>query len=57
LFHIHGSADRLIPASRVKATHVVPDAGHLVNVTHAGEVNAFIRRVLDREQPAPAGNV
>jgi pimeloyl-ACP methyl ester carboxylesterase len=46
VFHVHGGADRLIPASRVAANHVVPGAGHLVNVTHAAEVNAFVGRAL-----------
>jgi hypothetical protein len=30
---------------------VVAGAGHLVNLTHAGEVNAFVRGVLDRSEP------
>jgi pimeloyl-ACP methyl ester carboxylesterase/N-acetylglutamate synthase-like GNAT family acetyltransferase len=44
---IHGADDRLIRARRVRAEREVPDAGHLVNVTHAEEVNAFLRAVLD----------
>ena len=46
VFHVHGGADRLIPAARVAANRVVPGAGHLVNVTHAEEVNAFVKGVL-----------
>jgi pimeloyl-ACP methyl ester carboxylesterase len=49
VFHIHGATDRLIPSRRVRATAVVAGGGHLINVTHADEVNAFVRRVLDRE--------
>lgn len=43
VFHIHGDRDRLIPASRVAADHYVHDGGHLINMTHADEVNAYIR--------------
>jgi pimeloyl-ACP methyl ester carboxylesterase len=46
VFHIHGEADRLSPAARVSANRVVPGAGHLLNVTHADEVNAFLSDVL-----------
>jgi pimeloyl-ACP methyl ester carboxylesterase len=46
VYHVHGGADRLIPAARVSANRVVPGAGHLVNVTHAEDVNGFQRGVL-----------
>jgi pimeloyl-ACP methyl ester carboxylesterase len=46
VYHVHGGADRLIPASRVSANRVIPGGGLLVNVTHADEVNAFLREVL-----------
>jgi pimeloyl-ACP methyl ester carboxylesterase len=42
---IHGGQDHLVPASRVKADVVVPEAGHLLSMTHPAEVNAFIRRI------------
>lgn len=42
---IHGSEDRLIGAARVEAEVVVPGGGHLINVTHAAEVNAFLHAV------------
>jgi pimeloyl-ACP methyl ester carboxylesterase len=44
--HVHGTADRLIPASRVEATRLVDGAGHLVNVTHAAAVNEAIAAAL-----------
>lgn len=40
--HIHGGADRIIPCKRVQPDVIVPGAGHLLNVTHADAVNAFI---------------
>ncbi len=45
--HVHGQRDRIIPARRVAADVVVPGAGHLLNLTHPDEVNAFLRRWLD----------
>jgi pimeloyl-ACP methyl ester carboxylesterase len=39
---IHGQNDRLIPFVRSGADHVIPDGGHLINLTHADEVNQFI---------------
>lgn len=45
--HIHGSDDRLIGAARVNAEVVVLGAGHLLNVSHAAAVNAFLRSVVD----------
>jgi pimeloyl-ACP methyl ester carboxylesterase len=52
VFHIHGTADRLVPLRRVRPTEVVPGGGHLINVTHAEQVNAFVRRVLASPSPA-----
>jgi pimeloyl-ACP methyl ester carboxylesterase len=46
LFHIHGKRDRMIRASRVTADVLVPDAGHLINLSHALQVNDFIHKVL-----------
>jgi pimeloyl-ACP methyl ester carboxylesterase len=42
--HIHGSDDELIPNARVKADEVIPGGGHLINVTHADQVNAFLAK-------------
>ena len=40
---IHGRRDLLIPARRVEADEYIPGGGHMINVTHAKEVNAFLR--------------
>ncbi len=45
VFHIHGSRDLLIPATKVQPTHVVQGAGHLMNLTHPEPVRDFIREV------------
>jgi len=36
----------MIRASMVTADSLVPDGGHLVNLSHAAQVNDFIRKVL-----------
>jgi len=46
VFHIHGGRDPLIPARRVEADVVIPNGGHLINVTHADQVNAFLAKAL-----------
>jgi pimeloyl-ACP methyl ester carboxylesterase len=45
VFHIHGRRDLLIPLRRVDADEVIRDGGHLINITHASQVNAFISKV------------
>jgi pimeloyl-ACP methyl ester carboxylesterase len=45
---IHGGRDHLVPASRVNADVVVPEAGHLLSLTHPAEVSAFLRGVTER---------
>jgi pimeloyl-ACP methyl ester carboxylesterase len=42
VFHIHGDRDRLIPCRKVSPDRVIHEAGHLINITHADEVNQFI---------------
>jgi pimeloyl-ACP methyl ester carboxylesterase len=44
VYHIHGSDDELIPASSVQADQVIAGGGHLLNVTHADAVNAFLAK-------------
>ena len=39
---IHGEQDRVIPCRPQDCDAVLPGAGHLVNVTHADAVNAFL---------------
>ncbi len=42
VFHIHGSDDEWIPLRSVQPDQVIPGGGHLINLTHAAEVNAFL---------------
>ena len=46
IHQIHGAHDRVLPASRTRADVIVPGAGHLLSLTHAAEVNRFIRDAL-----------
>jgi pimeloyl-ACP methyl ester carboxylesterase len=46
VYQIHGACDRIIPLRGVTPEVVIPDGGHLINMTHAREVNAFLRRHL-----------
>jgi pimeloyl-ACP methyl ester carboxylesterase len=40
--HIHGDADAVMPISRVRPDRVVAGAGHLLALTHASAVNAYL---------------
>jgi pimeloyl-ACP methyl ester carboxylesterase len=47
VYHIHGERDRTIPCPTSGVDRVVPGGGHLINLTHADDVNRFIeRRIL-----------
>ena len=45
--HIHGGADRIIPCDPTCTDHIIPGAGHLMNMTHANEVNVRIIRFIE----------
>jgi len=47
VFQIDGGRDRVIPARRVKADVLIPGGGHMINVSHAEEVNAFLDNALN----------
>ena len=42
VFQVHGRRDRFIPVARVRPDRVIDEGFHLINLTHAGEVNAFV---------------
>ena len=44
--HIKGDRDNVLPHYLCRPTHLVRGAGHLMNMTHAREVNAIISRHL-----------
>lgn len=46
--HIHGASDLTLPPGGIGADEVVAGAGHLLVMTHASAVNAFIGRAIDQ---------
>ncbi len=40
--HVHGAKDRLIPPRRMSPDRLIEGGGHLINMTHAAEVNRFM---------------
>jgi len=44
---IHGAGDRVIQAGRVQADVLIPDGGHLINMTQAEQVNRFLRQAAE----------
>jgi len=48
IHQIHGARDLVIPLGGVRPEEVVPGGGHLINMTHSKEVNAFVARCLGR---------
>lgn len=50
IHQIHGSRDMVIPLRRVRPEEVVPGGGHLINMTHSREVNAFVARYLGKSE-------
>ena len=47
IHQIHGQLDRVLPLDPTQAdVIIVADAGHLINLTHIRQVNAFIQEIL-----------
>lgn len=44
VFQVHGEKDSVIPLVRKDVDFVVPNAGHLLQYTHGGELDAYIRK-------------
>ncbi|HWB25207.1 MAG TPA: alpha/beta hydrolase [Chitinophagaceae bacterium] len=44
--HIHGTADRILPISKVKANVIIKNAGHLMVIENAAEVSLVLRDKL-----------
>ncbi len=50
VYQIHGAHDRIIPLKCVAPDEILPHGGHLINLTHADAVNAFIQNVIAKAQ-------
>lgn len=48
LYQVHGEFDTTFPLDRETTTDVVVGGGHLISVTHADEVNAVLRRAIQK---------
>ncbi|MBN1589963.1 MAG: alpha/beta hydrolase [Pirellulales bacterium] len=48
ILQIHGRRDRVIPVGRVEVDRVIPDGGHLINLTHPAEVNRCVESFLEK---------
>lgn len=46
VFQVHGEKDSVIPLIEGDPDLVLPNAGHLVQYTHAGELQAYIRQCV-----------
>jgi pimeloyl-ACP methyl ester carboxylesterase len=46
LFHIHGGSDKLLPVKGISADYIVPNAGHLMVLTHAADLSAVLNKKL-----------
>jgi pimeloyl-ACP methyl ester carboxylesterase len=42
VFQIHGAKDAIIPIKKIKPDIIIEDGGHLINVTHADDINRLI---------------
>jgi pimeloyl-ACP methyl ester carboxylesterase len=47
IFQIHGHRDWVLPARLSRADLIIPSAGHLLSITHPGEVNAFLKSKME----------
>jgi len=45
IHHIHGECDRILPVRYGQPDRVIAGAGHLLNLTHADQVNQYIREI------------
>ena len=46
--HIHGDRDHVFPISCVEPDEVVSGGGHVISITHAPQVNEFLRKQILR---------
>jgi pimeloyl-ACP methyl ester carboxylesterase len=53
VFHIHGSADHVLPVERTRPDVIVPGGGHALSLFHPAVVNAFLADVLRQVAPEP----
>lgn len=47
IVHIHGTDDKILPYRFVQPTHTIPNGGHFMLITHAKEVSALLREIIN----------
>lgn len=47
IVHIHGTDDRILPYRFIQPTHTIPNGGHFMLITHAKEVSALLREIIN----------
>lgn len=50
VFHVHGERDMILPCRNTRPDCVIAGGGHVISLTHSGEVDEFIRSVLEPER-------
>ena len=46
VFHLHGDRDWTLPLRYTDPDKIVAGGGHVISLTHPGEVNSYIREIL-----------
>ncbi len=46
IFHIHGTADRILPLKFVKCNAIIKDGGHFMTLNKADEINNILRQQI-----------
>ncbi|TWU17884.1 Alpha/beta hydrolase family protein [Allorhodopirellula heiligendammensis] len=49
IFHLHGDRDWTLPLRYTDPDKIVKGGGHVISLTHPGEVNSYIKDVLRQE--------
>ena len=44
--HVHGNKDHILPLRNTKPTHIIQQAGHMMVMTHAEELNEILHQYL-----------
>ncbi|MGI9472110.1 MAG: alpha/beta fold hydrolase [Rubripirellula sp.] len=47
ILRIHGTRDHVIPCDVAAMDHVIEGGGHVISLTHAADVNAFLQKSLE----------
>lgn len=50
IFHLHGDRDWTLPLRYTDPDKIVKGGGHVISLTHAGEVNFYIKDVISRDR-------